>query len=84
MVDVIAKRSLKRRGQAFIVFDSVESAQNAIDEVNGFELFGKSMSLDFAKTKSDATVEREGTEEELEQHRRHRKAEKGEEVVDML
>ncbi|KAL1304243.1 hypothetical protein AAFC00_000660 [Neodothiora populina] len=76
IVDIVAKRSLKRRGQAFIVFDSVESAENAIDEVNGFELFGKSMSLDFAKTKSDATVTREGTEDDLEQHKRHRKAEK--------
>lgn len=79
IVDIVAKGSLKRKGQAFIVFDSAESAENAIDEVNGFELFGKSMHLDFAKTKSDATVKREGNEEELEQHKRHRKAEKGEE-----
>lgn len=71
---------MKRRGQAFIVFDSVESAENAIDEVNGFELFGKSMVLEFAKTKSDATVQREGNEEELETHKRHRKAEKGPDI----
>ncbi|CAD0017154.1 unnamed protein product [Aureobasidium pullulans] len=62
IVDIVAKSSLKRKGQAFIVFDSVQSAENAIDEVNGFELYGQSMSLDFAKTRSDAT--------------RHRKAEK--------
>jgi len=76
ILDIVAKRSLRRRGQAFIVFDSVESAENAIDEVNGFELFGKQMSLDFAKTRSDATVKREGNEEEFELHKRHRKAEK--------
>ncbi|KAI5201577.1 U1 small nuclear ribonucleoprotein [Aureobasidium subglaciale] len=76
IVDIVAKSSLKRKGQAFIVFDSVQSAENAIDEINGFELFGQSMSLDFARTRSDATVQREGTSEELEQHKRHRKAEK--------
>jgi RNA recognition motif-containing protein len=81
IVDIVAKSSLKRKGQAFIVFDSVQSAENAIDEVNGFELFGQSMSLDFARTRSDATVQREGTAEELEQHKRHRKAEKGEFVI---
>lgn len=77
MIDIIAKKSLKRKGQAFIVFDSVESAQNAIDEVNGFELFDKQMSCDFAKTSSDATVKREGTGEEFELHKRRRLAEKG-------
>lgn len=76
VIDVVAKKSLKRKGQAFVVFDSVESAQNAIDEVNGFELFGKQMSCDFAKTRSDASVKREGTEEEFESHKRRRLAEK--------
>ncbi|CAD0023742.1 unnamed protein product [Aureobasidium pullulans] len=32
IVDIVAKSSLKRKGQAFIVFDSVQSAENAIDE----------------------------------------------------
>jgi RNA recognition motif-containing protein len=68
---------LKAKGQAFIVFDSVESASNAIDEVNGFELFDKPMVLDFAKTRSDATVLKEGGEDELEAHKRRRLAEKG-------
>ena len=34
------------------------------------------MVLDFARTRSDATVQREGTEEELEVHKRRRTAEK--------
>ncbi|GAB7355081.1 hypothetical protein MBLNU459_g5668t1 [Dothideomycetes sp. NU459] len=76
IIDVVAKSSLRRKGQAFIVFDTVESAQNAIDEINGFEIFGKAVKLDFAKTRSDATVQIEGTAEELELHKRHRKAEK--------
>lgn len=59
------------------MFDNVESAQRAIEEVNGFDLLGKPMSLDFAKTRSDATVLREGGSDELEAHKRKRLAEKG-------
>jgi len=55
----------------------VESATNAIEEINGFELFEKPMVLDYAKTRSDATVLREGGGEELEAHKRRRLAEKG-------
>lgn len=77
VIEIVAKRNLKAKGQAFVVFDNVDSAQNAIDEINGFELFGKQMSCDFAKTQSDATVARQGTEQDLEQHKRKRLAEKG-------
>ncbi|KAL8761740.1 MAG: hypothetical protein Q9184_002182 [Pyrenodesmia sp. 2 TL-2023] len=76
VIDLVAKKNLKARGQAFVVFDDVEAAERAIKEVQGFELFDKPMLLDFAKTKSDATVQREGNEEELESHKRRRLAEK--------
>lgn len=68
---------MKAKGQAFVVFDNVESAQKCIEDVQGFELFGKPMSVAFAKTRSDAFVKRVGGEEELESHKRRRLAEKG-------
>ncbi|PYH96298.1 hypothetical protein BO71DRAFT_321191 [Aspergillus ellipticus CBS 707.79] len=77
VVEIVAKTNLKAKGQAFIVFDSVDSATRAIDEINGFELFDKPMVIDYAKTRSDATVLREGGEDELEAHKRRRLAEKG-------
>ncbi|KAK1059347.1 hypothetical protein LTR33_013175 [Friedmanniomyces endolithicus] len=76
IVDVIAKKSVKRKGQAFVVYDSEESAQNAIDELQGFEIFGKQMYLDFAKSRSDATVLKEEGDKGLESHKEHRLAEK--------
>ncbi|KAE8146237.1 tubulin folding cofactor D C terminal-domain-containing protein [Aspergillus avenaceus] len=76
ILEIVAKTNLKAKGQAFVVYDSVESASNAIDEINGFELFDKPMVLDFAKTRSDATVLKEGGEDELEVHKRRRLAEK--------
>ena len=77
VIDLVAKSNLKAKGQAFVVFDEVEAAERAIREVQGFELFDKPMQLDYAKTKSDATVQREGNPEEFEVHKRRRLAEKG-------
>ncbi|PYI15266.1 U1 small nuclear ribonucleo protein usp102 [Aspergillus japonicus CBS 114.51] len=76
VIEIVAKTNLKAKGQAFVVFDSVEAAGRAIDEINGFELFDKPMVLEYARTRSDATVLREGGEEELEAHKRRRGAEK--------
>ena len=77
IIEIVAKTNLKAKGQAFIVFETVESAQKAIEEIQGFELFEKPMQLAFAKTRSDATVKRAGTEEDFESHKRRRLAEKG-------
>jgi RNA recognition motif-containing protein len=77
VLEIVAKRNLKAKGQAFIVFDNVESAQRAIEEVNGFDLLGKPMVVDFAKTRSDATVLKDNGPDELEVHKRRRLAEKG-------
>jgi RNA recognition motif-containing protein len=78
VVDIVAKKNLRAKGQAFIVFDNAESAQEAIEEINGFELFDKPMKLALARSRSDKTVELTGSQEELENHKRHRQAEKGE------
>jgi len=59
------------------VFDDPEAAEKAIKEVQGFNLFEKPMVLQYAKTRSDATVKSEGTETEFEAHKRKRLAEKG-------
>jgi RNA recognition motif-containing protein len=77
IIDIVAKTNFKAKGQAFIVFDSVESAQKAIDDIQGFELFDRPMQLAFARTRSDATVKRTGDDDEFESHKRRRLAEKG-------
>ncbi|GAW27163.1 putative RNA recognition domain-containing protein [Rosellinia necatrix] len=41
IIDIVAKTNLKAKGQAFIVFDKQESALQAIERVQGFELFDK-------------------------------------------
>ncbi|CVK93121.1 related to small nuclear ribonucleoprotein snRNP U1A [Fusarium mangiferae] len=76
IVDIVAKKNLRAKGQAFVVYDNPESAQDAVTEIDGFELFGKPMKVAFARTHSDKTVELKGNQEDLEQHKRHRQAEK--------
>lgn len=77
VIDVVAKTNLKAKGQAFIVFDNHESAKQAAEEADGFDLFEKPMQVALARSRSDATVQKFGTEEEFEQHKRRRAAEKG-------
>jgi RNA recognition motif-containing protein len=72
----VAKTNLKAKGQAFVVFDNPESAQMAVEEVHGFEIFDKPMKVALARMRSDATVKLLGNDEELEQHKRRRMAEK--------
>ncbi|KAM0445832.1 hypothetical protein ACHAPV_006727 [Trichoderma viride] len=76
VIDIVAKRNLKAKGQAFIVFDQPSAAQNAIEEVEGFELFGKPLRVAMARMQSDKTVEINCNKDELETHKRHRQAEK--------
>ncbi|KAH6889087.1 hypothetical protein B0T10DRAFT_487334 [Thelonectria olida] len=76
VIDVVAKKNLKAKGQAFVVFDDPESARTAIEEAQGFEIFDKPMRLALARSRSDKTVLANSTEEEFEIHKRHRQAEK--------
>ncbi|KAH4701020.1 hypothetical protein HBH67_138180 [Parastagonospora nodorum] len=71
ILDIIAKSSLKRKGQAFVVFDSEKSALEAIEEMSGFELYGKALKVSKAKTHSDETVKRKAAEM-FEEHKRKR------------
>lgn len=76
ILDIIAKSSLKRKGQAFIVFDSEKSALEAVDEMNGFELYGKPIKVSKAKTHSDETVKRKAADM-FDEHKRKRLMQKG-------
>lgn len=61
ILQITAMKSLKRRGQAFIVFATVESAMKAVADMQGFPLQDKPMKIAFAKSKSDAISKQDGT-----------------------
>ncbi|KAF2645259.1 U2 small nuclear ribonucleoprotein B [Massarina eburnea CBS 473.64] len=71
ILDIIAKSSLKRKGQAFIVFDSQKSCLDAVEEMTGFEMYGKAMKVAVAKTHSDETVKAKATDM-FDEHKRKR------------
>lgn len=77
VIDVVAKKNTLAKGQAFIVYENLASAAQAIEEANGFDIFDKPMQLDWARAPSDATVKQQGNQEDFENHKRRRLAEKG-------
>lgn len=73
ILDIIASRYEKTRGQAWIVFKDVATATAAKKKYDGFIFHDKPLRIQFAKTKSDATAALEGN---LEEHKRKRVEEK--------
>jgi U1 small nuclear ribonucleoprotein A len=61
IIDIIAMKSLKRRGQAWIIFKEMSSATNALKSLQGFPFYNKPMRIAFAKTKSDVVAKADGT-----------------------
>merc|ERR1719310_2372178 len=51
-------KSLRRRGQAWIIFKEVSSATNALKSLQGFPFYNKPMRITFAKTKSDVIAKK--------------------------
>ena len=58
---VVMKRQQRLRGQAWVVFLSVDAATRCIQESQGKLLLGRKMKLAYARKKSNATAERDGT-----------------------
>ena len=61
---IVAKRNIKMRGQAFIIFSDTYSSKKALDALQGKPLYGKPMVIRYAKFKSDIISRRDGTYEE--------------------
>ncbi|KAF2077751.1 hypothetical protein CYY_000938 [Polysphondylium violaceum] len=61
ILEIVACKSHKMRGQAFIVFNDIISASNSLREMNGFKFLDKPMRIQYCKTKSDAVSKIDGT-----------------------
>jgi len=60
ILEIVAMDSVKRRGQAFVVFDLIEAATDAKTRMQGFPFYDKPMKIEFAKKKSDIISRRCG------------------------
>eukprot|EP00013_Stygamoeba_regulata_P007858 CAMPEP_0177681020 /NCGR_PEP_ID=MMETSP0447-20121125/30486_1 /TAXON_ID=0 /ORGANISM="Stygamoeba regulata, Strain BSH-02190019" /LENGTH=298 /DNA_ID=CAMNT_0019190395 /DNA_START=42 /DNA_END=940 /DNA_ORIENTATION=- len=69
ILEVVALKTFKMRGQAFVVFKDIGSATKALRDLQGFMFFGRPLIINYAKSKSDAILKLEGTYEELRNQR---------------
>ncbi|KAA8652265.1 hypothetical protein EYZ11_004578 [Aspergillus tanneri] len=61
VLDVVAMKTKKMRGQAHVVFKDVQSSTQAMRALQGFEFFGKPMKIVYAKGSSDIISRLRGT-----------------------
>lgn len=61
ILDVVALKTFRLRGQSWIVFSDVAAATNALRTMQGFAFFDKPIKISFAKTKSDAVAKIDGS-----------------------
>ncbi|KAG9484367.1 hypothetical protein GDO78_009994 [Eleutherodactylus coqui] len=61
VMDVVAQKTMKMRGQAFVIFKELGSATNALRQLQGFPFYDKPMRVQYAKTDSDLVSKMRGT-----------------------
>ncbi|KAF8544688.1 hypothetical protein BDD12DRAFT_723058 [Trichophaea hybrida] len=61
VLDVVALKTMKHRGQAHIAFRDVASATQAMRALDGMNIFGKDMKISYAKGKSHKIAKLDGT-----------------------
>jgi len=61
VLDVVALKTLKMRGQAFVVFKDIPSATRALRSMQNFPFYDKPMRIQFAKGKSDMVAKIDGS-----------------------
>ncbi|CAB3993416.1 U1 small nuclear ribonucleo A, partial [Paramuricea clavata] len=75
ILDIVAMKTLKMRGQAFVAFADIASATNALRSMQGFPFYDKPMRIQYAKSKSDAIAKLQGTYVPREKRPREKKPE---------
>lgn len=58
-MDVVATRASGMRGQAFVVFETIQTATSALRGLTGFTFYGKPLDISYAKGKSRAVLKKE-------------------------
>ncbi|XP_069602844.1 U1 small nuclear ribonucleoprotein A [Ranitomeya imitator] len=77
ILDILVSRSLKMRGQAFVIFKEVSSATNALRSMQGFPFYDKPMRIQYAKSDSDIIAKIKGTFVERDRKRQEKRKVKG-------
>eukprot|EP01113_Clastostelium_recurvatum_P012370 TRINITY_DN16425_c0_g1_i1.p1 TRINITY_DN16425_c0_g1~~TRINITY_DN16425_c0_g1_i1.p1 ORF type:complete len:273 (-),score=62.36 TRINITY_DN16425_c0_g1_i1:42-758(-) len=76
ILDVVALRTYRMRGQAWIVFKDIAAAGAAMREMQGYTFFDKPIKISYALTKSDAVAQLDGTFSQKQKEDRKKTSEK--------
>lgn len=58
--EIRMSKSLKLKGQAFITFENINDSKKALNDLNGYELFGKKLNINYAKQTSENFLVKKG------------------------
>jgi U2 small nuclear ribonucleoprotein B'' len=61
ILDIVALKTIKMRGQAFVIFKEISSATNALRSMQGFPFYDKPMRIQYSKCDSDVVAKIKGT-----------------------
>ncbi|KAK3576202.1 hypothetical protein CHS0354_016030 [Potamilus streckersoni] len=61
ILDIVAMKTLKMRGQAFVIFKDINSATSALRSMQGFPFYDKPMRIQYSKKDSDVIAKMKGT-----------------------
>jgi len=61
ILDIVALKTLKMRGQAFVIFKEISAATNALRSMQGFPFYDKPMRIGYSKSDSDIIAKMKGT-----------------------
>lgn len=61
VLDVVALKTIKMRGQAHIVYRDIQTATQAMRSLDGFDFFGQKIKISYAKSKSNVVAKLDGT-----------------------
>ncbi|KAH7676599.1 U1 small nuclear ribonucleoprotein A protein [Dioscorea alata] len=71
ILEVLAFKTFKHKGQAWVIFEDVSSASEALKRMQGFPFYEKPMRIQYAKTKSDLIAKADGTFVPRERRKKH-------------
>uniref|UniRef100_A0A1A7YDI1 Small nuclear ribonucleoprotein polypeptide B2 n=1 Tax=Iconisemion striatum TaxID=60296 RepID=A0A1A7YDI1_9TELE len=73
VVDIVAMKTEKMRGQAFVIFKELTAATNALRQLQGFPFYNKPMRIQYAKTDSEVISKMKGTFSDKEKKKEKKK-----------
>uniref|UniRef100_A0A3Q0ST64 Small nuclear ribonucleoprotein polypeptide B2 n=1 Tax=Amphilophus citrinellus TaxID=61819 RepID=A0A3Q0ST64_AMPCI len=73
IIDIVAMKTMKMRGQAFVIFKELTAATNALRQLQGFPFYNKPMRIQYAKTDSEVITKAKGSYGDKEKKKKEKK-----------